>query len=170
MRILYRVDGSRRLEEWEATWLPGYRWTKPVRIGNSAAAQRQLDVYGELMDSIYLAAKAGIERSEQVERLIDGIAQHVEAVWRLPDHGLWELRGKPRHYVYSKASAWVAIDRYVRRLEGGGSHQSEKLCRMSKLQQEIHDEICREGYDPGLGTFVEYYGADSLDASLLRCR
>lgn len=167
MRIAYRVDGSRRLEEWKADWLPGYHWTPPVRIGNSAASQRQLDIFGELMDSIHIATKAGIERSAQEERLIDGIARHVEAVWRQPDHGLWELRGDPRHYVYSKVSAWVAIDRYVRHLEGDGSHQDTKLRRMSNLRQEMHDEICREGYDPGLGTFVEYYGAESLDASLL---
>jgi GH15 family glucan-1,4-alpha-glucosidase len=167
MRIAYRVDGSRRLEEWVANWLSGYHWTPPVRIGNSAAAQRQLDIFGELLDSISIAAKAGIERSAQEERLIDGIAQHVEAVWRQPDHGLWELRGEPRHYVYSKVSAWVAIDRYVRHIERDGSQQDTKLRRMSRLRQEMHDEICREGYDPGLGSFVEYYGAESVDASLL---
>ncbi len=167
MRIAYRVDGSRRLEEWKADWLPGYRWTPPVRIGNAAAAQRQLDIFGELMDSIHIAAQAGIERSAQEERLIDGIVRHVEAVWREPDHGLWELRGDPRHYVYSKVSAWVAIDRYVRHLQGDGSHQDAKLRRMNELRQAMHDEICREGCDTGLGTFVEYYGAESLDASLL---
>lgn len=167
MRIMYRVDGSRRLEEWTAGWLPGHHWSPPVRIGNSAASQRQLDIFGELMDSIYIAAKAGIPRSPQEERLIDGIAQHVEEVWRLPDHGLWELRGTPRHYVYSKVSAWVAIDRYVRHVEGDRSRDDEKLFHTRKLRQEMHDEICREGYDPGLGTFVEYYGAESLDASLL---
>jgi len=167
MRIVYRVDGSRRLEEWTATWLPGYRWTNPVRIGNSAASQRQLDIFGELMACIYIAAKAGIQRSEQEERLIDGIVQHIQAVWRLPDHGLWELRGNPRHYVYSKVSAWVAIDRYVRHREDDGSHDDTRLRRMRKLRHEMHDEICREGYDRGLGTFVEYYGAESLDASLL---
>ena len=167
MRIAYRVDGSRRLEEWIAAWLPGYHWTAPVRIGNSAASQRQLDIFGELMDSVHIAAKAGIPRSAQEERLIDGIAEHVEAVWRRPDHGLWELRGDPRHYVYSKVSAWVAIDRYVCRIEDGGPDRGAKLCRMKKLRQEMHDEICREGYDRGLGTFVEYYGAESLDASLL---
>jgi GH15 family glucan-1,4-alpha-glucosidase len=167
MRIAYRVDGSRRLEEWQADWLPGYHWSPPVRIGNSAASQRQLDIFGELMNSIDIAAKAGIERSAQEERLIDGIVRHVEAVWRQPDHGLWELRGDPRHYVYSKVSAWVAIDRYVRHLESDGSPPGGKLDRMGKLRRQMHDEICSEGYDTGLGTFVEYYGAESLDASLL---
>ena len=99
--------------------------------------------------------------------MINGIVRHVEGVWRLPDHGLWELRGKRRHYVYSKVSAWVAIDRYVRRREEDGSQADAKLRRMRKLRQQMHDEICREGYDPGLGTFVEYFGAGSLDASLL---
>jgi GH15 family glucan-1,4-alpha-glucosidase len=167
MRIMYRVDGSRRLEEWIAKWLPGYRWTGPVRIGNSAASQRQLDIFGELMDSIHITAKAGIQRSEQEGWLIDRIVQHVEAVWRLPDHGLWELRGTPRHYVYSKVSAWVAIDRYIRYRQEEGSPDDAKLRRMSRLRQDMHDEICSEGYDGGLGTFVEYYGAESLDASLL---
>ena len=167
MRIAYRVDGSRRLEEWEAAWLPGYRWTPPVRIGNSAASQRQLDIFGEMMDSIHIAARAGIQRSAQEERLIDGIARHVEAIWRQPDHGLWELRGDRRHYVYSKVSAWVAIDRCVRHLERDGLQRDTQLGRMSKLRQEMHDEICHEGYDADLGTFVEYYGAESLDASLL---
>jgi GH15 family glucan-1,4-alpha-glucosidase len=114
-----------------------------------------------------IAAKAGIQRSEQESRLIDGIVQHVESVWRLPDHGLWELRGQPRHYVYSKVSAWVAIDRYVRLRQDEGSQEDAKLRRMRQLRQDMHDEICREGYDSGLGTFVEYYGAETLDASLL---
>ena len=167
MRIMYRLDGSRRLEEWVPNWLPGYRWSDPVRIGNAAASQRQLDIFGELMDSITIAEKAGIQGLEQENRLIDGIVQHVESVWRLPDHGLWELRGKPRHYVYSKVSAWVAIDRYVRHRQGEGSQGDAKLSRMIQLRQEMHDEICREGYDRSLGTFVEYYGAETLDASLL---
>jgi GH15 family glucan-1,4-alpha-glucosidase len=167
MRIMYRLDGSRRLEEWVPNWLPGYHWSDPVRIGNAAASQRQLDIFGELMDSISISAKAGIQRLEQERRLIDGIVEHVESVWRLPDHGLWELRGKPRHYVYSKVSAWVAIDRYVRHRQHEGSQDRAKLQRMSQLRQEMHDEICREGYDRGLGTFVEYYGAETLDASLL---
>lgn len=167
MRIMYRVDGSRRLEEWTASWLLGFRWASPVRIGNSAASQRQLDIFGELMDSVYISARAGIERTEQEERVIEGVVQHVETVWRLPDHGLWESRGKPRHYVYSKVSAWVAIDRYVRHRQDDDSADQEKLHRMKKLRQEIHDEVCREGYDSDLGTFVEYYGAESLDASLL---
>jgi GH15 family glucan-1,4-alpha-glucosidase len=167
MRIMYRVDGSRRLEEWNATWLPGYRWTTPVRIGNAAASQRQLDIFGELVDSIYIAAHAGIGRSSEEEQLLDAIVQHVEAVWRQPDQGLWEWRGKPRHFVYSKVSAWVSIDRYVRHREESRHGYDSTLQRMKKLRDDVHAEICREGYDAGLGTFVEYYGAESLDGSLL---
>lgn len=167
MRILYRVDGSRRLEEWTAEWLPGYRWTPPVRIGNKAAAQRQLDIFGELIDSIYIATQAGIERSKQEEELLEGIVRHVEKTWRLPDKGLWESRGEPRQFVYSKVSAWVAIDRYVRHHEAMGNGDDANLRGMKRLRSDMHDEICHEGYVPGLGHFVEYYGGDSLDASLL---
>ena len=167
MRILYRVDGSRRLEEWTAKWLPGYRWTPPVRVGNQAAAQRQLDIFGELIDSIYISAQAGIERSKQEQELLEGIVRHVEATWRLPDNGLWESRGEPRQFVYSKVSAWVAVDRYVRHQETQGNPEDINLRRMRRLRSEMHDEICHEGYVPGLRHFVDYYGDDALDASLL---
>jgi len=167
MRILYRVDGSRRLEEWTVGWLPGYRWIPPVRIGNAAASQRQLDIFGELLDSIYIGAQAGIERTSQEEELLEGVVKHVEAVWRLPDNGLWEIRGQPRHFVYSKVSAWVAIDRYVRHREACGACDDAGVRRMQCLRKEMHDEICHEGYVAGLGHFVEYFGGDSLDASLL---
>ena len=168
MRILYRVDGSRRLEEWTADWLPGYRWTTPVRIGNAAASQRQLDIFGELIDSIFIASEAGIKQTAQEEHLLDTIVHHVEQVWRLPDRGLWEIRGEPRHFVYSKVSAWVAIDRYVRHHERSGRVDGKSsLLRMRELRESMHREICREGYDEGLGRFVEYFGGETIDASLL---
>lgn len=167
MRIAYRVDGSRRLEEWVADWLAGYRWIAPVRVGNAAASQRQLDIFGELLDSIHIGAQTGIERSSQEEELLEGVVKHVEAVWRLPDNGLWELRGQPRHFVYSKVSAWVAIDRYIRHREAYGPHADANLGRMRRLRKTMHDEICQEGYVAGLGHFVEYFGGESLDASLL---
>lgn len=167
IRILYRIDGSRRLEEWVADWLPGYRWIPPVRIGNAAASQRQLDIFGELLDSVYIGVQAGIERTAQEDELLDGIVKHVESVWRLPDNGLWESRGQPRHFVYSKVSAWVAIDRYIRYREAHEARASADLDRTRALRQEIHDEICHEGYISGLGHFVDYFGSESLDASLL---
>ncbi|CCD91580.1 Glycoside hydrolase 15-related [Bradyrhizobium sp. ORS 375] len=166
MRILYRIDGSRRLEEWIPDWLPGHRWTPPVRVGNAAASQRQLDIYGELVDTLFTAAKAGIDQTAQEEFVLDAVVRHVEQIWRLPDHGLWEVRGEPRHFVYSKVSAWVAIDRYVR-LGSSKGHHHEQLRRMADLRNEMHQEICREGYDPGLGRFTEYYGGETIDASLL---
>jgi GH15 family glucan-1,4-alpha-glucosidase len=98
---------------------------------------------------------------------VRAVARHVENVWRLPDHGLWEVRGKPRHYVYSKVSAWVALDRYLALENFAGGIERKSYCRTSDLAREMHDEICREGYHPGLETFVAYYGADELDASLL---
>ena len=167
MRIMYRLDGTRRLEEWVPNWLPGFRWSQPVRIGNAASQQLQLDVFGEVLDTLHLAARGGIKPSEQALKLQDAIVQHVAAIWRLPDHGLWELRGKPRHYVYSKVSAWVAVDRYVsgettgKRMDRAGSAQ------LQSLRSLMHEEICREGFDQGLGTFVSHYGSQSLDASLL---
>lgn len=168
MRIMYRVDGSRRLEEWIADWLPGFRWATPVRIGNAAAVQLQLDVYGELIDAVHLAAKAGISPpSEHGLAVLNAVVRHVEAVWRMPDQGLWEARGEPRHHVYSKASAWVVMDRYVSESLTSARRDPAELARISALRDTMHEEICREGYDQGLGTFVNYYGCQDLDASLL---
>jgi GH15 family glucan-1,4-alpha-glucosidase len=167
MRIMYRVDGSRRLEEWIAPWLPGFRWATPVRIGNAASSQRQLDIYGELIDTLHLAAKAGLERSEQGLKIEEAIVLHVESIWQKPDQGMWESRGKPRHYVYSKVLAWVAIDRFV---AGRGTRKhagTRLLTRMQELREHMHRQICREGYDSGLRSFVAFYGSHELDASLL---
>lgn len=167
MRIMYRVDGSRRLEEWTVPWLPGFRWSPPVRVGNAASAQLQLDVYGEVVDTLHLAAKAGVKRSGGGASLEEAIVRHVEGVWRQPDQGLWELRGEPRHYVYSKVSAWVAVDRYVSGHENKTDADKVTLARMTELSRCMRDEICREGFDAGLGVFVSYYGSPELDASLL---
>jgi GH15 family glucan-1,4-alpha-glucosidase len=127
----------------------------------------QLDVFGEVLDTLHLAARGGIKPSEQALKLQDAIVQHVAAIWRLPDHGLWEARGKPRHYVYSKVSAWVAIDRYVSGKTTAGRLDHAASARMQALRALMHQEICREGFDQGLGTFVSHYGSQSLDASLL---
>ena len=167
MRIMYRIDGGRRLEEWTVPWLPGYRWASPVRIGNAAAGQRQLDTYGELIDSIHLAAKAGVERSHQERKLEEAVVRHVEVIWQEPDQGLWEARGKPRQYVYSKVMAWVAVDRFLDSRAKTVDADPAILTHMDDLRDRIHAEVCREGYDAGLGTFVDYYGGQELDASLL---
>lgn len=167
MRIMYRVDGSRRLEEWVASWLPGCNWAEPVRVGNAAASQFQLDVYGELVDSVSAAAKAGISPSEREIALITSVVEHVERVWELPDHGLWELRGRPRHYTYSKVSAWAAVDRFVRRHDLHSRSDQGQLDRMRALRDRMHREVCDNAFDPSLGTFVAFYGSEKVDASLL---
>jgi GH15 family glucan-1,4-alpha-glucosidase len=167
MRIMYRLDGSRRLEEWLPPWLPGFRWATPVRIGNAASSQRQLDVYGEVIDALQLAAKAGMPPSNQSLNLQEAIVRHVEAVWQQPDQGLWEVRGRPRHHVYSKVSAWVAIDRWVRSPATVQHADPDRLRQVTDLGRRMHAEICRHGFDAGLGRFVSYYGGHELDASLL---
>jgi GH15 family glucan-1,4-alpha-glucosidase len=167
MRIMYRVDGSRRLEEWQVPWLPGFRWGSPIRIGNAASSQRQLDTYGELIDALHLSAKAGLGRSDQGLRIEEAIVQHVESIWQEPDQGMWESRATPRHYVYSKVSAWVAIDRFVAGRASGKHASRSMLNRMKNLRDRIHAQVCSEGYDSGLRTFVAYYGSQELDASLL---
>ena len=129
MRIMYRVDGARRLEERQADWLLGYEGAQPVRIGNAAAGQFQLDVYGEVLDSAALAARAGLDRTPGSRPVEDRLIDHVETVWQKPDHGMWESRGEPQHYVYSKAMAWVAVDRYLKLCapDDGRRRQLEQL-------------------------------------------
>ncbi|WP_439393398.1 glycoside hydrolase family 15 protein [Bradyrhizobium sp. PMVTL-01] len=168
IRIMYRVDGSRRLEEWTASWLSGFGGAKPVRIGNAAAAQRQLDVFGELLDSVAAAARAGILPSEREAHLITSVISHVERIWQEPDHGLWESRGDPRHYTYSKVSAWAAVDRFIRREDLHRAADGNFLHRMISLRNRMHREICEKAFDPGRGTFVDYYGSDRVDPSLLK--
>ena len=166
MQIMYRVDGSRRLDEAPLPWLPGYRFAKPVRIGNSAAGQRQLDVFGELIRTLHASEQAGMERVEQGRHLETAIVRHVERVWNLPDQGLWESRGEPRHYTYSKVMAWLALEKF---LKGRGSEElaDAERERIRALCTHIHGVICREGFDAGLSSFTSYFGSQEVDASLL---
>jgi len=166
MRIAYRVDGSWRLEEVELPWLPGYRFAKPVRIGNAAVGQLQLDVYGELIRSLHASERAGLERTEQGRYLEHAIVEHVERIWSKPDQGPWESRDEPRHYTYSKAMTWVALHWF---LEGSGGAELSKARRthVESLRDHIHAVVCREGFDPGLGSFTSYFGGQQVDASLL---
>jgi GH15 family glucan-1,4-alpha-glucosidase len=166
MRIMYRVDGSRRLEEWMAEWLSGFRWASPVRVGNAASTQRQLDTFGELVNTLHLASQSGIAVTAEELDVVQAIVHHVAIAWRLPDQGLWESRGKPRHYVYSKVSAWVAVDRYMAFEMPSADAEHETYSRIKKLARQMHDEICREGYDQRLGRFVEYYGGQELEREL----
>ncbi len=165
MRIMYRIDGTRRISEYELTHLPGYRNARPVRVGNAASTQRQLDVFGELLDAFSIARRAGIAPSPKQRSIERALVEYIGKVWRDPDQGMWESRGEPRHYVYSKVMCWVGVDRFIRHVDS--NLDEEFLAELETLRSAIHNEICNEGYHSGLGTFVDYFGGQSVDASLL---
>ncbi|MHB1305296.1 MAG: glycoside hydrolase family 15 protein [Acidiphilium sp.] len=165
MRIMYRIDGARHIPEWEVPWLPGHGWASPVRVGNAASTQHQADIYGEVIDAFHLAVRGGLDRSERTGRVERAIVEHIEKTWREPGAGLWESRGEPRHYVYARAMCWVGVDRF---LKGCGETLDRPTReRFTRLRDAIHEEVCREGYHPGLGRFVAYYGGHAIDACLL---
>ena len=165
VQIMYGLSGERMLREWEVPWLPGYEQSAPVRVGNAASTQLQLDVYGEVMDALYQARIAGLSESHEGWSLQVALANHVGSIWREPDHGLWEVRGPRQHFTHSKVMAWVAIDRAIRSVERFGLEGPLESWR--RLRQEIHDDVCQHGYDASLGSFVQAYGSPLLDASLL---
>jgi GH15 family glucan-1,4-alpha-glucosidase len=165
MQIMYGVAGERRLTEFELPELPGYEGSQPVRIGNAASEQLQLDVYGEVLDAFYQARRKGLARLEVAWCLEKALVRHIENIWVKPDDGIWEVRGKRRHFVHSKVMAWVAVDRAVRTIQEFG--EEGPLERWMRLRSEMHDEICRLGFSNHLGSFVQYYGAEELDASVL---
>ena len=165
MQILYGVAGERRITEFELPELPGYQGSRPVRIGNAAAHQLQLDVHGEVLDSMYQARKKGLEDLDAAWALQKSLMNHLEKIWMEPDEGIWEVRGPRRHFVHSKVMAWVAVDRAVRTIEEFG--EEGPLARWRKLRSEIHDEVCLLGFSHELQSFVQYFGGKELDASLL---
>ncbi|RCV61295.1 glucoamylase, partial [Marinitenerispora sediminis] len=165
MQIMYGVRGERRLSEWEADWLPGYESSRPVRIGNAAVGQYQLDVYGEVMDALDLARRSGLHSGEHVWGLQRSLVNYLEWCWDEPDEGLWEVRGPRQHFVHSKVMAWVAADRAVRMIEEFG--KEGPLERWRSLRDTIHAEVCEYGYDARRNTFTQYYGSQELDAALL---
>jgi GH15 family glucan-1,4-alpha-glucosidase len=165
MQIMYGVAGERRLTELELGWLPGYEGSAPVRIGNGAALQYQLDVYGELMDALHQARRAGIPSHPTAWHVQRALLDFLESGWREPDEGIWEVRGPRRHFTHSKVMAWVALDRAVKAVERFGL--AGPVDRWRGLRDEIHAEACREGYDAERRTFTQYYGSSELDASLL---
>jgi GH15 family glucan-1,4-alpha-glucosidase len=165
VQIMYGLSGERMLREWEVPWLPGYDGAMPVRVGNAASLQIQLDVYGEVMDALHQARIAGLAEDDDAWALQVALAQHVAKVWRDPDQGLWEVRGPAQHFTHSKVMAWVAIDRAVLGAEIHGL--PGPLEEWRALRQEIHDEVCAHAYDAELGCFVQAYGSKLLDASLL---
>ncbi|SDM29712.1 Glucoamylase (glucan-1,4-alpha-glucosidase), GH15 family [Methylobacterium phyllostachyos] len=163
MRIMYRVDGSRHLDEWTVDELPGYREARPVRIGNAASTQVQIDVYGEVLDTLALARRAGIEPSAHQTAMEARIVAHLERVWHHRGSGVWESRGQPRQYTYSKAMCWVGFDRALAHANLDGPTRG----RLESLRARVHAEVCHEGWNAGLSTFTQSYGSHALDASLL---
>jgi GH15 family glucan-1,4-alpha-glucosidase len=165
LQIMSGVAGERRLTELELGWLEGYEQSKPVRIGNGASEQFQLDVYGEVLDAFYQARTHGIPKEPSAWALQLKLLQHLERVWREPDEGIWEVRGPRRHFTHSKVMSWVAFDRAVRSVETQGMHGPVE--RWRHIRDEIHDEVCRRAYDPKLAAFTQSYGSTQLDASVL---
>jgi GH15 family glucan-1,4-alpha-glucosidase len=165
MQIMYGIAGERRLPEWEIGWLPGYEESRPVRVGNAAAVQVQLDVYGEVMDAFYQARNVGLAAHDAAWDVQRVLLSHLEKVWLQPDEGIWEVRGPPRHFTYSKVMAWVAFDRAVKMIEGFGVHGPVDHWRM--LRDRIHDDVCKNGFSAKRGCFVQSYGSEELDAALL---
>jgi GH15 family glucan-1,4-alpha-glucosidase len=167
-QILYGIAGERRNTEWEVPWLPGYEGSAPVRIGNQAHEQLQLDVYGEVMDAFYQARRGGLPRSDAAAAVQIAFLDHLEKVWREPDESIWEVRGGRRQFTYSKVMAWVAFDRAVKSHEAFGRGNHPRADRWRELRAEIHEDVCRHGFDAALGSFVQSYGSRELDASLLQ--
>ncbi|PYR45207.1 MAG: glucoamylase [Acidobacteria bacterium] len=165
LQIMYGLAGERRLTESEIAWLPGYADSRPVRIGNAAYEQLQLDVFGEALVTLHQARAGGLHSIDADWPFQRAVVRHLTDVWMQPDRGMWELRGEPRHFTYSKVMAWLALDRAVKAMAEGGLEGP--LDEWRALRQTIHDEVCTRGFDPGLGSFVQSYGSKELDASLL---
>jgi GH15 family glucan-1,4-alpha-glucosidase len=169
LQIMYGISGERHLLEWEVPWLLGYEASRPVRIGNAAAVQVQLDVYGELLDA-YLQAEIGMDGNDAESfKLPQNIVEHLETIWEQPDQGIWETRGDPKQFTYSKVMAWVAFDRAIRAAEHFGCEAP--IDRWKKVRDQIHKEVCDKAFDPHIDSFTQSYGANAepgtLDASLL---
>jgi GH15 family glucan-1,4-alpha-glucosidase len=165
LQIMYGVGGERRLTELELSWLAGYAGSAPVRIGNAASEQLQLDVYGEVLDALYQARAHGLPSEDPAWALQRKLLEWLEDGWRQPDEGLWEIRGPRRHFTHSKVMCWVAFDRAVRTCEGQGRNGPVEDWR--RIRDEIHDEVLRKGYDASIASFTQSYGSQELDASLL---
>src|SRR5712691_3422639 len=165
VQIMYGLSGERRLTEWEGPWLPGYQGSAPVRIGNAAHGQRQLDVFGEVMDALHQARRHGLAASESGWAMQQAFLSYLERIWTEPDEGMWEVRGGRRHFTYSKVMAWVAFDRAIKSAEQFGLEGP--LARWREIAAAIHADVCSRGFDQELGSFVQCYGGKQLDASLM---
>jgi GH15 family glucan-1,4-alpha-glucosidase len=165
VQIMYGLKGERQLVEWEADWLQGYENSRPVRIGNAAAMQVQLDIYGEMLDSFFHAQQSMGRHAEQDFRILVLLLQHLETIWHEPDEGIWETRGGPRQFTYSKMMAWVAFDRAIKLAEE--LKYRAPLDKWKEIRDAIHQQVCANAYNKEKGCFVQSYGSDQLDASLL---
>ncbi|SAK84390.1 glycoside hydrolase 15-like protein [Caballeronia fortuita] len=165
-RIMYRVDGGRHLPEWTVDWLQGHRYAKPVRIGNAAAHQHQLDVLGEVVDCLHVARRGGLAPAGEEYLVERHIVEHIEKVWHLPGAGIWESRSSPKHYTYSRVMAWVALDRFVNG-HACDDGRAPLVERLESLRERLREEILREAWNEGVGSFTQYYGGEEVDASLL---
>jgi GH15 family glucan-1,4-alpha-glucosidase len=165
VQIMYGIHGERNLLEWEISWLSGYENSTPVRVGNAASEQLQLDVYGELADALLHAYLGGIRSTTEDIELQTALTDHLAGIWNKPDSGIWEVRGDPQHFTYSKVMAWVAFDRVIKAVETCVT--SDVIQRWSKIRDQIHADVCEKGFSQKLNSFTQIYGSEQLDASLL---
>ena len=165
IQIMYGLGGERRLTEWEVPWLPGYEDSSPVRIGNGAANQTQLDIYGEIFDAFYHTHLRGLPPVGRGPAIGQAVLEHLAGIWDQPDEGIWEVRGPPQHFTHSKVMAWVAFDRAIKISEELGAASWAEPWR--EVRDQIHADVCAKAFDRELGSFVQAYGSKALDASLL---
>jgi GH15 family glucan-1,4-alpha-glucosidase len=166
LQIMYGLSGERMLREWEVPWLPGYEGARPVRVGNAAHGQLQLDVYGEVLDALYQGRRGGLPPDPNAWQMSCAMVAHLETVWDQPDEGLWEVRGGRQHFTHSKVMTWVALDRMVRATEEFG--MPGPADRWRALRDRVHAEVCARAWDPAIGAFVQAYGSNQLDAAVLQ--
>ena len=170
IQIMYGVGGERRLQEYELPWLGGYENSLPVRVGNGAATQVQLDVYGEVADAMIQALRGGMAQHPRSVAISKVVMPYLEKIWHLPDAGIWEIRSEPRHFTHSKVMAWVAFDRNATQIAQAAENDEDRALatHYRKVADEIHADVCRHGFDDELGSFVQTYGSKEVDASLLQ--
>ncbi len=170
LQIMYNIFGARRLTEFELDWLPGYEGSKPVRVGNAASGQFQLDVYGEVVACWYAARRMGLPEREEGWHVFKDLITFMEDAWQRPDEGIWEVRGGRRHFTHSKVMAWVFFDRVAKGIQQfrvGGDEGQKMLLHICALREKIHTEICERGFNPRVAAFTQSYGSEALDASVL---
>lgn len=165
VQIMYGLGGERRLSEWEVDWLPGYQGAAPVRVGNAASTQLQLDIYGELFEALHLGRAGGLAEAPASWQLQCSIIKHLETIWQQPDEGIWETRGGRKQFVYSKVAVWLAFDRMLKDAEAHGLDGPVE--HWTAVRDQVHAEVCEKGFNKAKNSFVQHYDGDELDAALL---